>query len=475
MKKLLLLIVFTVCGMTMYSQTVFEVGAGKTYQKLTDVWSVIKGDEVNTEFIINVDEGIYVENELLGMPNKKITIIGAGADKTTIMRSNVADFPLIEEYGEDFSSGRVNCGILFKSAINTADNFHLVCENMTFKNIGINRHNWGAALVEATSNNQTYEFRNCMFTKINARQGTLVGATPGGNATTATQPLKIVLEGCFVESCYVHNYNNMAGFFNFKFGGDLTIKNTTFMNNRANLTNLNSTTEYPGAGLIVSMLVPTAANANYTSNITLDNVNILNTDIIGGAETTYVAMVKMDVNASAPAPVVTITDLTSVNNVRSGAVDSDLYFTSATFTPTITSSVFNVVKNVAGNADITPLTGATINPALTYTSPEVNFEMDGELPKIFVNEYGVKYLKKVEEDPGPATSVSNADADVPSVRVVGNSLHISGLQSGETIRVYNIAGSLMKNITVTSNSVYIALSSGMYIVKAGAHTAKVAL
>lgn len=455
---------------------VYEVGATKLYPNISAVWDVIKEND-ETNITIYVDEGEYVEKELAGLPNKHITIIGAGADKTIVMRSNV-DFPFVEEYGASATDGRVNIGYLFRSPLaGAAENYHLVCERITFKNIGTNRANWaGALVVTEVINDQSYTFKNCMFTNINARQGTLVGATPGGATTTATVPLKIVFEDCFVESCYVHTFNNLAGFFNFKFGGDLTIKNTTFMNNRVGLTNLNGTDEYPGAGIIVSMPVP-ASSAAYTSNITIDNVNILNTDIIGGAETTYVSMVKMAVvegedGTLPPTPTCSITGLTSINNVRNGSEDSDLFFTAGTVSPVVASSAFNAVRNIAENAVVEELEGAKIDTELTYTSPQVNFEMEGELPKIFVNEYGVKYLKK---SPTSGLNSTSANKEPFNVAVKGGVVTISNLKAGEQLSVYDYSGKLVKNIVANKTTVNFSLNRGMYILHGNNKIAKVVL
>ncbi|MFV0467387.1 MAG: hypothetical protein ACK5MK_00505, partial [Dysgonomonas sp.] len=142
-----------------FAQT-YEVGAGKTYANITAAWTVISNNTTDTEFTINVDAGTYVESELtgVGMAGKKITIIGTGADVTTVMRADVSDFPLIETYGTGVTDGRLDCGILFASKkANLATGFHLVCEKITFKNIGTNRNNWSSALVLADGENQTYE------------------------------------------------------------------------------------------------------------------------------------------------------------------------------------------------------------------------------------------------------------------------------------------------------------------------------
>lgn len=447
-----------------FLKTNYEVGMDKLFKTISEAWQSIAATPPGmTEFTITVDEGTYIESQLDGLPNKSITIIGAGADKTIVMRSDLAEFPFLEEYGEDNLTGRVNIGYMFKSGQNTAMNFHLVCENMTFKNIGTNRANWGGALVLTESNDQSYTFRNCMFTNINARQGTLIGALGLANAT---ESIRVVFEDCFIESCYVHTFNNLAGFINFRYGGELTIKNTTFMNNRANLINLASTapggTEYTGRGLIISMDVPAATTTayTYTSKVTLDKVNILNTDIISGKPETYTSIVKIDVKANAPTPVLAITDFVSVNNVRSGYVDSDLFFTQATLMPTITSSVFNAVRNVAANTEITTLSGATINPVLSYTSDEVDFQMDGAQPKIFVNEQGVKYLSR-----NTNTSTLAVSFDELNIKKISNHIEISNFRIGDIIFIYDYSGRLIKSSQPTSNTLNLSLPNGVYILK----------
>ena len=106
---------------------------------------------------------------------------------------------------------------------------------------------------------------------------------------------------------------------------------------------------------------------------------------------------------------------------------------------------------------MTTLTGAAIDPTLTYTSPEVNFEMDGALPKIVVGAYGVKHLNRV---------IAGVKAEqVNNLKIKNNNGLVSiTSEIPENITIYTILGARVAEYFKVKE-IEIPLSTGTYIIR----------
>ncbi|MFV0469943.1 MAG: hypothetical protein ACK5MK_13575, partial [Dysgonomonas sp.] len=287
----------------------------------------------------------------------------------------------------------------------------------------------------------------------------------------ATQPTKVVFEDCFIDGVYLHNYNNIAGLFTFKFGADLTIRNTTFMNTRVNLLNLNGAVEQKGLGIFVNLPVPASTSA-YASKLTIENVNIINTEILTGIQpNAFSSMINMNVDPSITNATCTINNLVSINNLRSGTRDCDMLLTTATITPTIVSSYFNDIKTTT-DTTTTAISGATIDPTLTYASAGIEFEMDGALPKIFINEYGVKYLKRIQT---PTENIASNLFKKLHIQVKNGTVTVENLQTNENLIVNDLSGRMVKNIKIDNSTISFTLNHGVYVVRTNNKIAKIVL
>lgn len=473
MKKSLLFSLSLLLGVPFgYSQTTYEVGEGKTYAKLGDVFiDAVIGASSDTEFIINIAEGVYTEGtgvnnvainlKTLNLGNKKVTIVGAGADKTIIQRRE--DKLVVVQDVKDVNPGR-----LFQApATGEANGLELVCKNITFRNMGQTFTNNNGALIEALGKDQKYTFENCMFQNLISRQGALFFANPTGlNSFT--------LESCFVEECGSFYRGVCSGLITINaYGGDVTVKNTTFMNSKFSFEDSNTA----GGG---NFLNPKTGQILHIGNnksieteeskVVFENSNIVNSTF-NAPIANLGAMLKI-VKAGSGSMSLDLKNVISVGNVRlaEGSVDCDLYFDNTQLTPTVISSALNTVRSSIDDSNVETLAGARIDKTLTYNSDGIKFQMDGDLPEIFVNEHGVKYLKFEEPN-----SIEKETVDIPSVRTSGNLLVVSNLKQGTSIAIYDITGKLIESQSVETVSIEVALAQGVYILKAGDYITKIKL
>ncbi len=440
---------------------VYKVGATREYKKLQNLWKELLEEDpgfLEDELTVYIDEGIYTEGELKAFPEKKVRLIGAGADKTIIRRNSALE--LISDLTKE-----VRYGYLFRSARNAtliADNFELICENIGFERIGGTGVNWGGALVVNEVANQKYTFRNCTFSNIYARQGALVSFNPQ-NPTS----FSLTMENCFVEDCGTYEFNHNAGLISLKYGGDISIKNTTFMNNRFHLYNTDATKTATDFNRKSGLIMQLDANATYPSKLLFENVNIVNS-LVNAETTSFSPQIKINGNAASLTSC-TFKNLMMIENLRSSTPDCDMFFPNiTTFVPIIESSVFNVLKQVE-NVSISSFDGVKLGTDISYTSDDVDFDMDGNLPKIYKDENGVKYLKR-----GVLSSKKEIESlDAPVISVRNNVMTVSGLYRSSGLSIYTVTGTLLKEISVGNENVEIALNKGIYIVKTASKTTKV--
>lgn len=123
---------------------------------------------------------------------------------------------------------------------------------------------------------------------------------------------------------------------------------------------------------------------------------------------------------------------------------------------------------------------------LTSTSPLINAGTDVSADYALAatdligtaRPQGTTYdLGAYEYVPGsdPGTGLQAASTNSFRYTTNGNLLHISGLTAGETIIIYNIAGSKVAERTVSESTMSIALQQGIYIVRAAGQTKKIIL
>lgn len=472
MRKITILLTVIVLGISsLFAQTTLEVGEGKTFTTIKAAWDAAKTDPA-TEITINIAEGTYLiegggTNSLGPIANKKITLVGAGADKTFVKR--FADGFTLPGTGGHVDQ---NPNRLFQ--FNTAEsNLDLILEKMSFQNMGFNNSN-GGGFVNVTSGGGTnlkFTFRNCNFNNIMARAGGII------QTQVADAALSILFENCFIENCGAFDNNGMNGLIAYQ-SGSCTIKNTTFMNNIFNAINIGNKSPGTDRNLQSGALV----NGNNTaSTLNVENCYVVNNKFLFGDTDKTHPMFAMKSNIGADSVFITIKNLISVGNKRASSYDCDLYYQNI-FNPVMENVILNAVRNfdrvpltettdTLYDADVPSIAGTVIiDQTKTYNSPEVNFEMDAttNLPKIFVNATtGVKYLNRLP------TGLADNRANDLKIKTDKGLLNISS-DKVENITIYNVLGAKLAHFNQV-NYAEIALTSGAYIIKTATSSVKVLL
>lgn len=441
------------------AQVVMEVGPDKTFTTLKAAWDAA-AVETATDITINVAEGTYVESATLtAISGKNITITGAGADKTIVKRNGTTTFRLPGTEGWVSS----NANRLFQLNANS-DNLSLTLEKMSFETMGYNNAN-GGGVINADGKNQQFTFRNCNFKNVLARAGAIIQVQ--GNDSL----LLVKLDHCFIEDCGVFNNNGFNGLIRITTGA-CEVTNTTFMNNIFNAINIGTngtgTDNNSQQGAIVAL-------NDRARSLVVENVYLVNNKLIAGDLDKTHPLIAVKSKLGADSVSVLIKNVISVGNRRSSSVDCDLYYNNI-FTPVVENAIFNAVRNfertVEGetetliDADVTEIPGTVmIDNSLTYTSPQVDFEMDGDLPKVYTDENGVKYLNRL------TSGVDELKASGLNIRSVRGQLSISANQP-ENISIFNLVGARIATYNKTTQ-VDISLPAGAYVIRTSTLSEKV--
>lgn len=469
MKKItILLSVIVLSVSSLFAQTTLEVGEGKTYTTIGDAWNAAKTDPA-TVIIINIAEGTYLiegggTNSLAPIADKKITLVGAGADKTFVKR--IADgFTLPGTDGH----ADLNPNRLFQ--FNTAEsNLDLTLEKLSIQNMGFNNTNGGGFVnVTATGGtNLKFTFRNCNFNNVMARIGGII------QTQVADPALSINFENCFIENCGTFDNSGMSALISYQ-SGSCTIKNCTFMNNNFYALNIGKTSPGIDRNLQAGAL---ANGTNTASVLNIENCYVVNNKFTGDTDKTH-PMFSMKSKIGADSIFITINNLISVGNKRPSSVDCDLYY-QGLVTPVIENAIFNAVRKFdriqvdelterLDDSDVVSIEGTVIiDNTKTYNSPEVNFEMDATttLPKILVDaNTGVKYLNRIP------TGLADNRANNLKIKADKGLLSITS-DKVENISIYNVLGAKIANFNQVNNA-EISLNSGAYIIKTISSTVKV--
>lgn len=134
----------------------------------------------------------------------------------------------------------------------------------------------------------------------------------------------------------------------------------------------------------------------------------------------------------------------------------------------------SAVSGIEPAFDFVNPNGFNINNDFHYTHPALDFVMDGELPKVFFDDFGIGYLvysgdgtvAVMEEDSYLANSLFFDVELFPNPAI--NSLNVRSQMNIEKIRLVDINGRLISETVGSSNNIHIDVSGvpqGMYIVQ----------
>ena len=420
------------------------------------------------EATINVAEGEFLEpahyNGQAGRP-MKITIQGAGAGKTILKGFEDNDVPL---------PGEIKGHRFLRVDRATDDGTEFIVKDLTIKNFGFGDQNGGGVVnMVNTSATVVVSFTNVNFENNLARRGAIAQVYFANKTLT--------FENCSFFNNTAFDNGSIGGLI-FLDGGNLTVLNSTFMSNNIDPRDVLLVGEQPGLidknrknGGIISLetttrgnLVAVLENNVFVNNLTnSDSVNFFHPSLSVKANS---AELTLDVSL--------IANIAIGNRKPGRSTDIDLYYTeSSQLTLTLEGNIMNsVIKRVVDGETTTEvhavIDGIRINGAYTYEHSWIGFNMDGDLPRVLVDEFGVKYVEYTG-DGGYNTGIITPEKNTVNIYSYNQNLIVNGLQKGEMLEVYTITGSLFLKQKTTESQVNLQLPKGLYIVKAGITARKV--
>lgn len=432
------------------------------YATVVAAINAIKANKDVAEAVINVAEGEYMEPaQYAGQAGRemKITIQGAGADKTFLIGNDVPYKP-----GDG--------GHRFLRLDREKDNGSVfIVKDLTLKNFGYGDYN-GGGIVNITHENATASasFINVNFESICARRG--------GIAQIFWENKTVVFDNCSFFNCLSWDNDDITGLFHMD-GGNLTISNSLFMSNKISPLNMQKDwkDENRKNGGIISLITTTKGN----SIVTLENVVFVDNKTISDSLDFIHPLISAkpgndpDLNIE-----LGLIGVLAIGNQAEGHTNAvDLYFADDERVKieadgTIMNKVMKFVKEgdeISNNpADVE---GIIAYAGFHYTHPGVDFVMDGDLPEVFLDDYGVKHVDWNGDGSYDETGTGFLHDNLINIYSFNNNLIVKGIQIGEIINVYTITGSLFATHKTTDNEITMPLPKGLYIVKVGTVARKV--
>lgn len=428
------------------------------YAHVRDALFALKGGNMThvTDALILVGEGNIRTTAGFGNIRRavKVTVQGAGADKTIISGWEDADpLPDIGSGGRRF----------FNQNEDTNAGSEFIFKDLTFKKWGFGDGNGGAVL-NLTGINQKATFINCHFEQIQAEKGAIIISNKVSNVVT--------FENCFFKDVVSFDRGGMNGMI-YVNGGTLVISNSTFMSNSRNpVTAGESFNEERGvrkAGVISLESYLDAPLGFAMTNCTF--VNNQTTAAAGDFIQPMISFYPQD-----GAMEVDLKGNMMIGNLRAGKEnDVDIYVDNMDKITWVNSAnVMNrALKRVVDgeNESFVPagIPGFLANADYNYTHSSILFEMENDLPKILVDEFGVNYVKYNGQNVGIGNKADNSTITAYPNPSNGffNILAPHDLKQAN-YEVYNSIGGLVKRGMLTDDHFIINLSDsnrGLYILR----------
>jgi hypothetical protein len=465
-KKLIFafLALFVLFGVS-YAQKTVTVGPEGTadYPSIKEAIDSATVDMLPGETLnINIPAGTKVEpvGNLFLNWGKALNIIvsGAGADQTIITRADDEGNPLTAPPTTDAPG---IAGRMWQVAREEMDGSTLTFKDMTFKYMGNTLgQSTGSIMNFVNEWDLTVTFENVIFDQC-------VGRSLFNHNKDRHD---FVFDNCLFINCITapqaNNVNNgFQGLIHRGFGGNLTVRNTTFMSN----TIINPADENRNNGGLIRV----ASDREWNSNVVLENVTAVNNKYSNESPALIQPMItfKPDALNDTISVNVTMKDVIFVGNYRDDKDDDvDLIYESPdkiTFNTESTGNYFNSVLKLdeEGVYEEAVLPGTNVSLDHTYTS--LNMVMDGDLPKLTPDMYGIGKITYA------ITSVKLKDADPLKIHTHNSFIRVSGLNPGDKLEIYTIMGSIFSIMIANDHEVSFELPRGIYILKTGRRAQKI--
>lgn len=418
MKKIALLISFTLFVIGIFAeQTVYYVSptgnntlntglsAESPFLTIKRVFEVEVAPSTNADILINMAAGTYPTSDIIPTMGRpfKVTILGESAT-TTIVERNTS-VPI------------ANTDFRFFNLQNASAGFELTIKNITMQNFG-NRmdKNWagGIVMMNGTPSGMKVTFNQCVFKNNVACRAAILQSS---NVT-----YEVYFDGCYFENCKSFDFGTLATNLEapiYVSAGKLSIKNCVFNNNSKNPL-FGTTDRNLKKGSLITLNPVQAKVTSIIMNNTFVSNKIGSGNDLALSIQPVICIADLSVPKKAFGIDITLMNNLFVENKRAGFKnDVDFYIDPADVTLTAgTHNVFNKDTTSTGN-DYFSRTENSISRDYTYTSTEINFDMETGLPKLYLTDSGVKYVI-ARGDSVVAQGVSNAiNSEVPTIDISG--------------------------------------------------------
>lgn len=420
------------------------------------IGALIDGDTL----IIKVGEGIIyapANDNSLTWPAKKMHIFieGSGASKSILRGFNQS---LTQRIAADANGTRW----LILSGSSGMDGSTLSFKDLSFQFLGSFRNTnaaGGVLNVQADYNIQV-SFENVVFDNC---VGSALVNIPRGKPS-------LTIENCLFKECVASNRrdntNIMRGLIA-KDGGSVTIRNSTFYSNE----NQDILSPPSLNGFVVS----NATSITYPAmNVILENNAFVNNRNKVAGYTALSPLVGFKADGSGLYSV-SMKNNIMLGNLRNGeANDADVYVSNTskiTMAADNQGNYLNKALNLisAGVYENYSIPGAYIDDTYTYTDPRINILMDGDLPLLTADSYGIGHISHGIVG---ISRISNSDFKVYSQN---SKMRVEGLKYGDLFEVYSLSGSLIRRVNVANDSFEMVMPKGFYIVSSGYNSRKIVI
>jgi hypothetical protein len=462
-KTLVLSLLLVILGNNLFAQT-YNVPAG--FPTVSAAVEAIKADAsitAGSEVTINVAEGIYDEATIVQVGKAiKLTIQGAGADKTTLKGLESRPVP-----------GETTSKRLFQLNNTSNNGFELIMKGIRFLNWGHGNANQGAVVLFGGAFTISVSLIDCEFEGIAARAGAVVQSN---NVLHSVH-----IENCFIHNCVTFDNDNLKGLLNFAGTGKITIINSTFMSNEQYVLNKGSIDTGTDRKLREGLII-TIGQGGGNPQVTIENNVFVNNKVVdAGSTESAKPMISIVTNPENENPnhVIGMKNNVFVGNGRAGDnKDVDLYYNDVTNSKLIFENPQGNILNSfikLENEAYAPVEheGFLVDASYTYNDPRIDFVMEGELPKIHYDDKGVGYLVYNGNGTGGQTSVSELSSNKLEMFSLNGVVTIRGLSAGNPVEVFSVTGSLITRLTADSEQISINLPKGVFVIRSGVKVGKV--
>jgi hypothetical protein len=419
---------------------------------------------IGEEVTIQIAEGVFTSETITRIDKAiRLTIQGAGADKTTLQGLDNRPVP-----------GIANDNRFMLIDQSSYSGLEINLRGIRFKNWGFGSSINGGFVSVVGANIVTVNYQDCEFEGMAARVGAVFQSNNFHHSFS--------MDNCFVHHCLSFDDNHFKGIMNFVGTGNISITNSTFMSNEQQVLNRGNISTGTDRGLREGIVITMSQGTRNPSLIRLKNNVFVNNMVVDGGNPAYEKPVMSMLRNSSTNMNPYLFEFTNnvfIGNSRGESYrDVDVLFNDAgTGIINLVNSESNImnsmVKFVAGGYVPVVKEGFMIDETFTYSDPRIDFEMDGDLPKIFYDDKGIGFLMYHGDGTDPFTSINDTHYNSLDIFVYQGQITIKGLTAGEMIEVYSMTGSLVARSIAYSDPYSITLPRGIFVIRVGNRAKKV--